>query len=101
MFPGKECPDAKVKLALLIEHRLLHVLLHYPESVHGARKDELLNVLDVSEDLDPLALIHSCRFNQPDIVLTVLKGQAFLLTATIVDLLESVHELRDLVVVWI
>ena len=74
MFPGEESPDAKIKLALLVEHGLLHVLLHDPESVQGARKDELLDVLDVSEDLDPLALIHSCRFHQPDIVLTVLKG---------------------------
>ena len=99
MFPGEECPDAKVELALLVEHRLLHVLLHDPEGVQGAGKDELLNILDVPEDLDPLALIHSCRFHQPDIVLAVLERQAFLLAAAIVDFLEAVHELGDLVVV--
>ena len=101
VFPGEECPDAKVELTLLVEHRLLHVLLHDPESIQGAGKDELLNILDVPEDLDPLSLIHGCRFHQPDIVLAVLERQAFLFAATIVDFLESVHELRDLVVVWV
>jgi hypothetical protein len=58
-----------------------------------------LDVFDVSEYLDALALIHSCRLDQPDVVLAVLEGEALLFGAAIVDLFETVHKLRDLVIV--
>jgi hypothetical protein len=93
IFPGVERPDAEVKLPLPVEHGLLHVLLHYPERVHWPREDKLLDVLDVPEDLYALTLVHSGWFHQPDVVLTVLEGQALFLAATIVNLFEAIHKL--------
>ena len=101
MAPVEEGPNPQVELAASVEHGLLDILLNNPERVSGTRENELLDVLDVPEDFDSLALVQSCRLHEPNVVLTVLEGQALLLAASVVDLLESVHELSDLVVVGV
>ena len=63
ILPGEQSPYTQVKLSLTEEHGLLYVFLDDPEGVHRPRKDELLDVLDIAEDLDAFALVHSGRFD--------------------------------------
>lgn len=93
VFPREECPYTEVKLPLPVEHGFFHVFLHDPEGVHRPRKNKLLDILDVPENLYTLALIHGRRFHQPDIVFAMFEGKSLLLAASVMDFLESVHKL--------
>jgi hypothetical protein len=74
MSPSKESPDPQVKLPLSIKHGLLYVLLDNPVGIDGSGEDELLNIFDVTEDLNALALVKGGRLDKPDIIFTVLIG---------------------------
>jgi hypothetical protein len=63
MSPGKESPDPQVKLSLSIKHGLLYVLLDNPVGIDGSCEDELLNIFDVAEDLNTLALVKCGRLD--------------------------------------
>lgn len=101
MAPVEERPNPQVELASSVEHGLLDILLDDPKRVCGTRENELLNVLDVSEYLNALALVEGSRLHQPDVVFAVLEGQTLLLAATVVDLLEAIHELSDLMIIGV
>lgn len=97
--PRKKCPNTKIKLTPSVQHGLLHVFLNDPQSVSWAGEYELLDILDVSEDLNSLALVESCGFDQPDVILAMLEWESLFLRATVVYLFEPIHELRDLMIV--
>lgn len=97
--PRKKCPNTKIKLTTSVQHRFFDIFLNYPQSVSWAGEYELLDILDVSEDFNSLALVESCGFDQPDVILTVLERKSLLLRATVVYLFEPIHELRDLMIV--
>jgi hypothetical protein len=75
--------------------------LHDPKGISGAGEYKLLDILDISENLDSLALVQSCRLHKPNVILAVLERQPLLFRSPIVNLLESIHKLRYFMVVWV
>ena len=90
---GDEAPDANVELALLVQKRLFNVLLNYPEGVLLVLlEDKLSDVAQILHYFDAPALVQRCRLHHPHVLLTVPPRHAFVLTASIADFSEPVHE---------
>ena len=96
-------PDAYVELSSLIKKRSLQVLLYDPVGKIERRPNKPGDVLCIVEDFDALALILVRRLDQPDVVLTMLRGHyvlgslPFSALLSTLDMIEVLQELFKLV----
>ena len=95
-------PDAYVELSSLIKKRSLQVFLYDPVGKIERRPNEPGDILCIVEDFDALALILVRRLDQPDVVLTMLRGHyvlgslpssALLSTLNVIKVLQELFEL--------
>ena len=82
----------------MVEKRLFKVLLDQKLRIGLLRVDKPLNLLQISEYLDPAALVHSCWLDEPNVALAVLHGQPLFHAVAFGQLFEALAELFVLVV---
>ena len=99
---GKDCPNSDVELSWFVEERLLDVLLKDPTCVaHRHWKQKLLDVSQISKNLDSTPLISVFRFHQPNIFLTMLCRGFFSPTVTLGNFLKPVSKRREWVFIFV
>ena len=84
------CPHPDIELPAFEQQRLLYVLLDDPQRVDRLGPEALLDLFQAPADLDALALVQSCRFDQPHVFFTVLRWSAFFVRVHHADLVKSV-----------
>ena len=99
---GQDCPDSDVELPRFVEERLFDVLLEDPTCVaHRHWKQKLLDVPQISKNLNTTPLISVLRFHQPNIFLTVLCWCLFSPAVALGNFLKPVSKRREWVFIFV
>lgn len=99
IFRIHHCPDSNIKLSLFIKQGSFNVFLNHTQGTRRSWIYKVCHLFNVREYFDTFALVHICRFHEPNIIDAMLHGKSFLRSNTSIKLSKSEHHFVSFIIV--